>query len=940
GFGFMLDEVVYTQFRANSNGFITLNPTSTASLTNNLTSQILILGGLWDDLKTDDTDSHVAYQLSGTSPNQILTVEFKNVKWYYNATPVNLVNFQIKLYHGSNKIEYVYGNIGATPGTSATASIGVSGATAGNYISITPASPTATYSSAAEFNTINSTHVPFLTGNKYEFLPPVPANNDLAATAINGNTTPSMGSAATYTVTVYNRGANAQNSYTVQLINASNTVLASAAGPAVASGETIQVPVQWTPATEGPVALRGKVVLAGDENASNDITPVLNVTVMPQGIMVVTVGDGSQTARMPIDMYFRNSLNQTLYYPTELGLVGNISAITLYNQFLTATLMDKPTKIWLGMTQLNDLSAGWIPATEMTLVFDGTVSYPAGENNIVIPLQTIFPYTGGNLVVMFNRPMDTAFFSSSDLFKAQTIGTNRARNIVSDSVTYDPNAPTGGTLTGQFAKTSFHMTPLGNDPMFLVNPSSKNYGTILIDTVANQTFTIMNGGGGSLTINSITIAGSPHYSLQNLPALPVSLGTGQSATFVGRFNPTAEGTHTATISITDNQTRTTHTVALTGNCIDTTINALPYTQNFDTVTVPALPIDWSALLQTTATGAYVRTATTTPQSPPNTAVLFNSTDINGHVLLVAPPLNTSIPVNTARLKLWARPGGANYSISVGVLTDPLDPTTYQEIQNLTLPTTTWTEFSIPFTTYTGTGRYIAIKHPHGGSSRTLYVDTVTIELIAPNDLAAVSIQGNATPSVGTVSNYIVNVFNNGTAPQNTYQVKLFTQGDIEVGSVDGPAINPGTTQAVTVPWNPTTVGATFIYGKVLLTGDQNPTNDQTPNFNVAVQPPGLTVITVGTGDQQARMPVDMFWKNSLYQGIYYPADLGNTIGMINAIAFHNNFTTNLPQKPTKVWIGTTTQADLTASWIPSNQMTLVFDGVIDYPSGQNTIMIP
>jgi hypothetical protein len=67
-----------------------------------------------------------------------------------------------------------------------------------------------------------------------------------------------------------------------------------------------------------------------------------------------------------------------------------------------------------------------------------------------------------------------------------------------------------------------------------------------------------------------------------------------------------------------------HTVALSGNCIDTTINTLPYTQNFDAVTVPALPVDWSSIVQSTSTTAYVRTYTATPNSAPNCAGLANS----------------------------------------------------------------------------------------------------------------------------------------------------------------------------------------------------------------------------------------------------------------------------------------------------------------------------
>ena len=171
GFPFLYDGVSYTQFKASSNGFVTLNATSTTSQSNVLATQLLILGGFWDDLKTDATESSVSYLLTGTAPNRILKVQYKNLKWYYSTT--NLINFQIWLSEGTNTIKYVYGTMGTTPGATASASIGISGATAGQYLSITPATPTATASSAAEFNTIGETHVPFLTGNMFTFTPPV-----------------------------------------------------------------------------------------------------------------------------------------------------------------------------------------------------------------------------------------------------------------------------------------------------------------------------------------------------------------------------------------------------------------------------------------------------------------------------------------------------------------------------------------------------------------------------------------------------------------------------------------------------------------------------------------------------------------------------------------------------------------------------------------------
>jgi hypothetical protein len=52
--------------------------------------------------------------------------------------------------------------------------------------------------------------------------------------------------------------------------------------------------------------------------------------------------------------------------------------------------------------------------------------------------------------------MDTAYYSSSDNFRAQTVGATRARKAYSDSVTYDPlNPSAAGTLSGTFPMTTF-----------------------------------------------------------------------------------------------------------------------------------------------------------------------------------------------------------------------------------------------------------------------------------------------------------------------------------------------------------------------------------------------------------------------------------------------------------------------------------------------------
>jgi hypothetical protein len=145
GFNFVYEGVTYTDFKMSSNGFISLNPTGGLLLTTNdfstaNASTRPIIAPLWDDLdgRTTGDLSVAAFEVTGTAPGRVLTVEWRNWEWNYNsATPV--LSFQVKLYETSGVIEFVYRQE-STAITSGSASIGIGSATgsgANSYLNIT-----------------------------------------------------------------------------------------------------------------------------------------------------------------------------------------------------------------------------------------------------------------------------------------------------------------------------------------------------------------------------------------------------------------------------------------------------------------------------------------------------------------------------------------------------------------------------------------------------------------------------------------------------------------------------------------------------------------------------------------------------------------------------------------------------------------------------------
>lgn len=208
GFNFVYDGTTYTQFKASSSGFITFNTASTAAqTTNNLTSSTdKILAVLWDDNKTG-LAGNVNYKLTGTSPNRILTVEWLKLAWITGNNTGGTISCQIKLYETTNVIEYIYDRSSTSATYSLTyansASIGLCGSTAGDFISLSDLKASPTKSTTTETATIGTSPVNFLpktggqittivvSGTKYRFTPPLVNDNCSGAIAmtVNGSTT-------------------------------------------------------------------------------------------------------------------------------------------------------------------------------------------------------------------------------------------------------------------------------------------------------------------------------------------------------------------------------------------------------------------------------------------------------------------------------------------------------------------------------------------------------------------------------------------------------------------------------------------------------------------------------------------------------------------------------------------------------------------------------
>jgi hypothetical protein len=204
GFDFWYNGTSHTTFSVSTNGFIdfssnTANGTGTNAFgyanaafsgTTAAAGTWLTLAPIYDDLTTqgatDPLGNGVKYQVSGTAPYRVLTVEWINLAVFGNTSPS--LNFQVKLYESTGIIEFVYGTMtvgtGWTPSYSSGINDSVTAAILAADLLTQQTANTATFSNTVQNNLAT---VP-QTNSRIRFSPPVPRRpSNLTISGITGS---------------------------------------------------------------------------------------------------------------------------------------------------------------------------------------------------------------------------------------------------------------------------------------------------------------------------------------------------------------------------------------------------------------------------------------------------------------------------------------------------------------------------------------------------------------------------------------------------------------------------------------------------------------------------------------------------------------------------------------------------------------------------------
>lgn len=222
---------------------------------------------------------------------------------------------------------------------------------------------------------------------------------------------------------------------------------------------------------------------------------------------------------------------------------------------------------------------------------------------------------------------------------------------------------------------------------------------------------------------------------------------------------------------------------------------VPYTENFDTTNAGSTtntnaPSCW-AYLESPSFAGYGYVIASNSYSAPNSYYLNNSTATTGSQMLVAPP-TINLSDGNKRVRFYAKSGGSGYTLLVGTLSNPADPASFTQIGSPIALTTTHTQYTVNIPA--GSDLQLAFKHGLGGTSRSIYLDNITVQ-DTPSCLEPTAV----TSSNSTMNSALISWTAPASVPASGYEVYYSTNNTAPTASTVLDATNSVTSAATSAP---------------------------------------------------------------------------------------------------------------------------------------------
>ena len=242
------------------------------------------------------------------------------------------------------------------------------------------------------------------------------------------------------------------------------------------------------------------------------------------------------------------------------------------------------------MTQQQDKSSTANPTA-------GSAITPAGPGELIIGnLQTSaqVPTAGPNYVLTDNASTTylwPEYWIQTAATATNAPYTNSSDNWTDQMVAFKP-ASSGAQTAG------------ATSPVVSLSSTSLTFASQAVGTTsATQTVTLSNTGGSALTISSLALTGTNPSDFAQTNTCGSSVAAGANCSLTVSFKPTASGTRTAAVTLSDNATGSPQTVTLTGTGTAAAASLSPTSVTFANQAVGATSTAQTITLSNTGSSA-------------------------------------------------------------------------------------------------------------------------------------------------------------------------------------------------------------------------------------------------------------------------------------------------------------------------------------------------
>ena len=425
--------------------------------------------------------------------------------------------------------------------------------------------------------------------------------------------------------------------------------------------------------------------------------------------------------------------NQMIYTSNEIGGPGYID--TLWFQCQTSNAMTDNITLKLGHTALTHASttSQWVPDSALTTVYNDVLTHGDATGWIPIVMETPFYYNGyENLVVVIGQTRSAAVASANAPKYYYSSGT-------SGVTLYRTGSSTFPTTTG--TRSTYH-------PNMRLSMRAPSF------SCASPELTLANLLDNRVIIRWPAVSGVSQYQVDygvqgHAPGSGTTLTVSDTSVTITGLSPSTDYDIFVRSLCSDNSYSAYSLVRFTTPCSPIAHSSLPYIEDFNSyLSGSANPIGSCWHKGTNSTTAYPYPSGSYYCGNSGIGLYFYATTT--YYSYAALPLFAD-SLQQLQLSFDARRSMTSSShsgiIKVGVMSNPNDINTFEEITTINLPTgTDCNNYSVAFTNYSGSGRYMAILNDNDGTNY-FAIDNVTVEalpdcmspqnlVVAPGDVSA------------------------------------------------------------------------------------------------------------------------------------------------------------------------------------------------------------